>query len=312
MSVPISAPRLVVPIAITDAMLAASSVAEPNTGETAWVSAGTYAVGDQRISLVSHREYECMAAHTGVTTRPEDDPNRWQDIGPTDRWAMFDDTCDTQTTATAAMTVVLWPSNVNAIALYKMTGTACEITVRDQPGGNVIYGQMHSLDGPYIDEYDWCWGPDRKRGKVLVTGLEPWPLAEVTLSVTAGAGVTVGVGMVAIGFERTLITGDYGGTQYGARAEPVDYSYIKTDEFGTTRIVKRRATTDMRITAILPRADADYALNVLQDMLATPAAVIATEAAGYVGLNVFGLVSGAIVYAGPNHAQLEINVKGLT
>lgn len=312
MSALLSAPRVIVPLPIVDAMLATCSVAEPNTGETVWVSGGTYAAGDRRISVTAHREYECLAAHTGIATRPEDDPNRWQEIGPTDRWAMFDATCDTQTATTGALSVVLWPGNINAIALYKMTGTACEITVRDQPGGAVIYNQIHSLDGPYIDEYDWCWGPDRKRGKVLVTGLAPWPLAEVTLSVTAGAGMPVGIGMAVVGFERTLVTGDWGGTQYGARAEPVDYSYIKTDEFGSTRIVKRRATTDMRITAELPQADADYALNVLQDMLATPVGVIATSAPGYLGLNVFGLVSGAIVYAGPTHAQLEINVKGLT
>ena len=46
--------------------------------------------------------------------------------------------------------------------------------------------------------------------------------------------------------------------------------------------------------------------------LGAPVGVIATSAPGYLGLNVFGLVSGAIVYAGPTHAQLEINVKGLT
>lgn len=312
MTTPISAPRVIVPMTIGDAMLAASSVAEPNAGEDAWVSGGTYAVGVRKISLTSHREYECLAAHSGITTLPEDDPNRWQDIGPTDRWAMFDNVCDTQTTAAAVLTVVLSPGNFNAIALYKMSGTACEITVREQPGGDIAYYGLHSLDGPYVDEYDWCWGPDKRRGKVLITGLEPFPNAELTISVTGGAAETVGVGMVVVGFERVLMAGDWGGTEYGAKAEPVDYSYIKTDDFGTTKIVKRRATTDMRITAIMSQSDADYALNCLQDLLATPSAVIATAASGYAGLNVFGLVSGGVTYAGPGHSQLEINVKGLT
>lgn len=310
--IPISAPRVIVPLAITDALLTSSTVAEPNTGETAWVSAGTYAVGDRRIRATTHMEYECLVAHSGITTPPESDLNRWQEVSATDRWAMFDNTCDTQTTATTSLTVVLAPGNFNAIALYKLTGTACQIVVKDEPGGTVIYDVTHAMNGPYVDEYDWCWGPDKQRNKIFVTGLTPWPLAELTITVTASAGQPVGIGMVAVGFERALLTGDWGGTEYGAQAEPVDYSYIKTDDYGTTRIVKRRATTDMRITAVIPQADADYALIVLQDLLATPAAVIATSAAGYAGLNVFGLVSGRVEYSGPYHGRLEINVKGLT
>ena len=42
-------PYILKPTPITDAMLASCTVAEPAAGETAWTSAGTYALGDNCI-----------------------------------------------------------------------------------------------------------------------------------------------------------------------------------------------------------------------------------------------------------------------
>jgi hypothetical protein len=106
---------------------------------------------------------------------------------------------------------------------------------------------------------------------------------------------------------------EWGGVQYGATAEPVTYSYINTDEYGTTTIVKRHAATNMRCTVTLPRMFADAALQRLQSVLDQPVACIATTAPGYDGLNVFGLISTSPVsYDSFNIASIDINVKGIT
>jgi hypothetical protein len=306
-----AAPQILTPLAISDVMLTSSTVAEPSATETAWVSGASYAVGDKRIRVATHREYMALTTHTGIATPPEGDPTRWRDIGPTDRWAMFDTACDTRTTATTNVTVVVKPGFFSAIAAYKLIGATLDITVKDAPGGAVVASQSFPLHGPYLDEYDWCWGPPRQRNKALMTGILPYPDAEVTLTVSGPASTEVGIGMVVFGTQRSLVLGEWGGTEYGATAEPVDYSYIKTDEFGNTVIKRRANATDMRLRIMLPQADADYALACLQDALGTPAAVIATTAAGYSGLNVFGLITGPVRYAGPGYAIIEAYVKGL-
>jgi hypothetical protein len=183
--------------------------------------------------------------------------------------------------------------------------------VKDAPGGTVIRNETRSLVGPFIDEYDYCWGPHRAQTKQVISGLQTYPEAEVTITVSAGTGNPAGLGMACIGDLRPLVLGAFGGTQYGASAEPKSNSYIRTDDFGDTEIRKRASGTDMRLSIILPQADADYALASIQDVLDVPAAIIATEAPGYAGLNVFGLISGPVVYAGPSHATLEAQVKGL-
>lgn len=305
-------PSILVPLAITDAMVTSSTLAEPSASETAWVSAGTYVVGDRRIRVATHREYECLVNHTGIATLPEDDPTRWLDIGPTDYWAMFDSACSTQTATVTSLTVVVQPGFFNAMAFYNLTGASIAVTVKDAPAGNTIYSYSGALDGPYLDEFDYCWGPFRENSKLFIQGITPYPEAEITVVVTASTGVAVGIGMMVIGDLRPLILDDtFGGTQAGAKAEPVDYSYISTNAFGDTTIVRRRSATDMRISIVLPQSDADYALGSVQEVLATPVAVIATDAAGYAGLNVFGLVTGSLSYDSAAVATLELNVKGL-
>lgn len=304
-------PKVLVPIAITSVMLTSSTVAEPAASETAWVSAGTYAVGDLRIRTTTHRVYQCQTAHTGVTTLPENDATRWKDIGATLRWAMFDNASSTRSTATASLTVVFRPGFFNAIALYNLLGSAITITVKDTPGGSVIYSHSAPLDGPYPDWYEWLFAPYRQISKILLSDILPYAGAELTIAITGGAAETVGIGMVCVGDLLPLISDSFGGTQQGARVEPVDYSYIKTDEFGDTTIVRRRAATDMRISIVLPRADAETALAIVQDVRATPAAWIGTDAAGFEPLNVFGLGSGSLVYQSRDICNFEINVKGM-
>lgn len=310
MSAP-NVPQILVPLTIDATMLTSSTVAEPDAGETAWVSAGTYVAGDIRIRTATHRKYMALLDHTGITINPEDDPTRWKDIGATNRWAMFDARRTTQTTATTALTVVLEPGFFNAADFFLLTGAEMTLVVKDAPGGSVIYNETRSLIGPYVDEYDWCWGPYRSQTKQLFNSILPYPDAEMTIAVTAGTGSPVGIGMACIGDLRPLILGDWGGAQYGASAEPISCSYIKTDEFGDTTIVKRASATNASLSIILPKDDADYALGCLQEVLDVPAAIVTTPVAGYDGLNVFGLPSGLVTYEGPTHATINATVKGL-
>lgn len=308
----INGPFILAPVEITDAVLDSSTVAEPAAGETAWVSAGTYAVGDQRIRATTHRIYSCILAHTGITTLPEDDLTNWTDIGPTLRWAMFDGTVSTDTTATTTLTVVLSPGFFNALALYKLTGSHITVTVKDEPGGATIYTYDDDLYEPFPDWYEWLFAPYRNRERLILRDIVPYPDAELTITVTAAAAAAVGIGMVCIGDLRPLAASEQrAGTQYGASIEPVDYSYVKTDEFGTTRIVRRASTTGLRASVFLPQEDADYAIALLQEVLSVPVTFVAVDESGYANANVFGLVSGSVSYSGPNHAIANINVKGL-
>lgn len=304
--------KVLAPITLTDAMLSSSTIAEPAAGETAWVSAAAHTLGDQRIRATTHKVYEALITHTGRTALPEVDTTYWLEIGPTAKWAVFDTEISTASTIVTPLTYVLRPGFFNAIAFYGLDGTNISVSVKDAPAGAVIYSYSGDLLSLPMDWYDWAFGPIKTRTKLILDGITPYPDAELTLTITAAVGVTVGAGMIVVGDLRAFMGEvDWGGVEYGVSAEPVNYSRISTDQYGTTRIVNGRSVTDMRGKVVMPRDAADYFLANVQEVLSTPCAWIATEAAGYEGLNVFGLGSGAMSYDSFGHAVFSFYVKGL-
>lgn len=304
--------NILIPTPITDAMLVSSTIAEPSAAETAWVSGTNYVVGDVRIRTTTHRRYEAQAAITGSTTPPEDDPTRWLDVGPTDRWALFDSEVSTQSRITTPLSYVLRPGFFNAIGLAGLDGALLTITVKDAPGGTVVDTRTLDLTEPPLDWYDWAFGRINALSKVVVDGFVPYPDAEVTLTITAATGVSVGAGMLLLGdFVPLAGQGPFGGVQQGASAEPITYSYIATDEFGTTSIKRRKATTDLRCEVVMPRSEADNAVAVLQRVLDVPAFFVPAQAPGYSGLIVFGLGGGSVRYDSFNVAIASVFVKGM-
>lgn len=309
--------KYIKPTPITAAMIGAgTTVAEPAATETAWSgSSVAYTVGQERIRATTHRVYRCAVAHTSAASPvPEDDPTRWVDVGPTQRWAPFDIYTSTAATGTTSMTYVLQPGFFTAVALYGLVGTGYSITVKDAPGGTVLFTQSGYLYEEPLDWWEYYFVTPGLRNKIICTGIAIAPSAELTVTVTAPTGEAVGIGMIVAGDLVDLVgdSSDWGGTQYGSSAEPVTYSYINTADDGTTTIVRRHAATNLRCRVVLPKTQADQAVIKLQRVLDVPVAWIATDAQGFDGLTAFGLgQSSAVSYDGPNHASIDLSVKGL-
>jgi hypothetical protein len=307
--------NVLVPIKITDGAAgtvnmigAGTTLAEDTTA--AWTS-GTYAVGDFRHVVATHRVYRCAVAGSR-TISPELDPTNWVDTRPTNRWAPFDIYTSTAATGTTSFTYVLSPGYFNAVALYGLTGASYSLTVKDAPGGTTIYTRTGFLTSDPIDWYEYLFISPAVSKQLIFTGIPIRPTAELTLTISAAASAAVGLGMLAVGDFRSLAgTGDWGGPLAGASAEPVTYSYIKTADDGTVTIVKRRAATNLRVNVAMPRMEADAVLQSIQDVLDTPAAWITTDRAGYAGLSTFGIASASMNYDSFDVANLSITVKGL-
>jgi hypothetical protein len=315
--------NIIIPIPITDAMIGAgTTIAEPSAretaaGETAWSgSSVAYAVNAVHVRSTTHRKYRCAVAHSSAASPlPENDPTRWVDIGPTDRWAPFDKYTNTQALTTTTLTYVLSPGYFNSLALYGLVGAQYSITVKDAPGGTTIFTRSGFLTQDPLGWYEYLFVATSQINKLVFKDIPIRPTAELTITITAASGQPVGVGMIVTGDFASIVgeTAEWGGTLAGATAEPVTYSYINTDEFGKTTIVRRHAATNMRCQVALPRAFADAALQRLQSVLDQPVACVATASTGYDGLNVFGLISTSPVsYDSFQNASIDINVKGLT
>ena len=309
-----SGPFVLVPTTITAAMLSSSTAVEPGAGETAWAAGTSYAIGQEAILTSTHKVYTNLLGGVNATS-PElaltGATPRWLETRPTNLWAAFDGQIVTQTALVTPLTYVMTPGLFNAIAIYGLDGSNIAITVKDAPGGSVVYSYSASLIAPPVDYYDYYFGVIRPLTKVLVSGITPYANPEVTITITSGAGVTVKAGMIAFGNLRSLVSVEgTGGTQYGAKAKPTTNSYIGKDIYGNVKIIRRSSATDMDIQVVVPVADTDLVLASLQQVLDVPAAWIGSDLPNYSGLNVFGLASGDVTYTNQTHSTITINVKG--
>jgi hypothetical protein len=178
----------------------------------------------------THRVYEAVQASTGRTIAPELDGTYWKDMGPTLRWAPFDQYINTPATATTTLTYVLKPGFCNCVALYGIDAGTVSVTVKAGTGGSTLYTESRPVSESNATWYGYYFLPWVKRDRMVFSNLPIHHDAEITITLTAAVGVSVAIGVIVVGDYRPLI-GDiasFGGTERGASAEPVTYSKFLT------------------------------------------------------------------------------------
>lgn len=252
--------QIIVPVSITDAMLVSSSL--PETDYPAWNAVTDYAVGNRAIRTTTHSVYQRLVAGTTPTV-PELDTTNWQRVGPTNRWAMFDQATGTASTGATSITFTIAPGLVRALALLDLDATSVDVVMTD--GATTVYSRTVSLsagDG-VTDWYDYFFAPIVLRRTLVLTDLPPYANGQITITVHGGS--TVNVGTVAVG---TLY--DVGGTRYGMSLGMVDYSKKDTDAFGATTIVERPFAKRMTVPLAIRTGAVDEVARRLQLLRATP------------------------------------------
>jgi hypothetical protein len=301
------------PIAITSAMITASSltVEDPNP---AWSSTPTYTAAQRTYLASTHRVYEA----TGMVGNTNKDPSLpanqfdaagaatfWIDAEPTNKYAMFDTVVSTPTVGTSPLTMTLRPGYLNGFALFGIDGDTLAVTVKDAPGGTVIYSHSGPLEGSApADYYEYFFDRFKPQTQFIASGIDPYNGCEVTLTVTKASGPAK-VGMFALGDMRPL-----GVPLRGASVEPVDYSYVSTDAFGTTAVKKRNNATGLVISAKMAIEDANTVLDTVKELLGIPVVVVGSTVTMYEALTVFGLMSARQQYDEFGEPVLNITVKG--
>jgi hypothetical protein len=294
--------KVIKPTAITDAMLVSSTVAE--TDYPVWNPATNYTVGSRVIRTTTHRIYERVVAGT-TATLPENDIVNWLDIGPTNKWAMFDDVVGTITTASSGtLTVVIKPGAISGLALLEVSGSLLTVTMKSGTGGAVVYEKEIMLDGSAITSfYDWFFEPYSQRTDIVITDL-PWHYTtpEITVSITSTNPSSCGV--FKVGKVTTI-----GDTQYGAGVEIMDFSKKDRDAFGRYYIVERNYSKRIDLNIITQQNDFNRVFRELASLRAIPCIYIATEDTGYeplIGYGFFKSFGISVEYPTYNLCRLQI------
>jgi hypothetical protein len=258
--------RALPPIPVTPALLTSTSCAEPSAGEAVWASGTTYAVGDRVISTTTHRVYESLkASNAGKDPTLAANASWWLNIGPTNRWAMFDLLRNTGTTTASPLTVSITPGQrVDSIGVVGMVADTVSVTVT-VAGATVYTASANLLNRPTGGWYDYFFGAFRYRQEFARFDLPPYTNAVVTITLTKANG-NVTCGGVVLGSSVYL-----GRTLHEAESDALNFSKIDRDDFGTATLVPRRSVPRTVQTLRCKKTDVDRILQLRDDLNATPA-----------------------------------------
>lgn len=293
---------MIVPAAITDAMLVSCTVAEPASGETAWNAATAYTVGQEAIRTTTHRKYKRIVAGT-TATEPESDTTNWLDIGATNRWSQFDRKVGTKTTATASVTTVIKPGSAEGLALLDVVGTSVDVTVRETSGGTVVYTRHVDLDASIVTSvYDWMYGEYTQRLNVVLTDLPgQYPSGEITVTVNSTSGGAIGV--LAAGRVQSL-----GATEYGAGAGILNWGKVADDGFGNREWIEGEWANRVTLPIVANRSDMARLHRQLAKVRSTPCIYIGGACADLEPLVCYGVYRDLYITV-PYYSMVQMNLE---
>ena len=249
------------PLTVTDSNLTSSNIPEPDAGETIWVSGASVSIGDERIRTQTHKVYRSLTG-TNTTTPPEDDPTNWQELRPTNRYAMFDERNGTSSTETSSIVVTIDAGKIiNGLAGFNVTADAINVTVTDPIEGVVYNNDLPMRDSSLVvDYYTWCYTPIVFIDRFVLLDLPPYPNATITITFTSASG-DVSVGNLCLGFQNSI-----GKTLMGTGLSGQDFSSVNRDEFGNYNIVERAQSDDVDFDIVIPRNQTNYFRSILRSV----------------------------------------------
>lgn len=301
MSMPL---KVTQPITITDSNMTSTV---PETDYAAYNAATTYAVGNRVIRTQTHRIYESLVA-SNIGNTPETSPTKWLDIGPTNKYAMFDTVNSTQTSQATSIVVTITPGQVvNTVGLLNLDATSVRVKMTSSPTGTVYDTTVNLNDnGTINDWYQYYFTPIQRRTDVVFTDLPSYGngVIEITITYTSG---TAKCGTCIVGFSKTL--GNF--VTLGASVGIQDYSRKEKDQFGNYILIQRSYSKKMKCMLTIENTQIDAFQSFMASLRTTPCLWIGNE--NYSSTYIYGFYKDFdVVINYPTFSECNLEIEGLT
>lgn len=213
---------------------------------------------------VQSGQHKCSVRSTLPHESNEGDFAKWEDIGATNKYAMFDEKWGTQTKGNGALTVVIAPGVViDSLSVLNVMGAELEITSRVD--GIVKYTRTIRLISD-IGVYDWktyFLAPIIAKRDVIVNDLLPYSTQELTIRIT-GSGA-VAIGNICMGTYISL-----GRIQWHAKVGAISFAKKQIDRWGNRSVEKGAIVKRFGGTLEVPTGFADQLQAIFMSVLDMP------------------------------------------
>jgi hypothetical protein len=269
---------------------------------------GSYKKGDEVIVSSVHRKYRCLVSETfdyPVDGATEDASATWIDIGPTNKWAMFDEKTTTSTIDGTSFSMTFNPVNyVNAMAFFNVAGTeSINITVKDA-GGTERYNEDFALIdiSPIYDYYTYFFYQNTSNDELVADDLPPYYDPEITVTFT---GNTISVGAMVMGFANQI-----GTALTDTQTDTLDYSRQEYDVFGELTYIERPVVKLNTYEVLADKTINPYIQNLIKKLIGKNTLWIGDIGGGQKLITYGRYERSPIPFTMPNDVRYSITVRG--
>jgi len=301
---------VILPKVIDDSNLVSSTVSESGSeaDHGIWNSGTNYSLNDIVIVTTGvHKKYKSLTGSSNINHYPPTSPTQWVEIGPTNRYAMFDQSGGTISQGSSSVIEFVFTADrINSMGFLDVT--ASSIRIRATDGTTTFYDRTYVLPDKAIlsNWYDYFYSEIFRTTELIVKDIPAITGSIFTITITNDtANASIG----------TFVYGNYselGGTQYGANIGIIDYSKKSVDEFGQATLVKRTFSKKMDIRIAVKNESLDavvYKMNSLRSTVCLWAGTTGT----YESLTILGFYRDySIDISYPTYSILSLQVEGLT
>lgn len=278
--------KLIAPLDVTDALLTDSNVPEDDAPQ--WLIGSTYAQDDKVILHSTHKIYQSVSdANEG--NRPEiDDGTNWIEMGPTNRWAAFDNKVSSKTEQLDRIIYEFTAERlISGIGLIDVGAAVVEVDVLDAAGTELQTFRLERFGQTSIVDYWTFFTTDISMEDipdVVFDEVDGYPGNTVRLTLIAeNSDSMVSIGEVIVGAKHDIgisVTG----TSVGIR----DFSSKQRDKFGNPIIVERAFASTTVFQFALPTNKVRAVRDILAAQRARPSLYYISANSLSLGAQVYG------------------------
>jgi len=304
-------------------VLESGNILADSDGYSEWSDVTTYAIDNMVMvtTATPHKIYKSLA-NSNTNNAPATSPLKWQDQGGTNRWKMFDEFIDTQSSNAELIRVTVEASNCDRFALFNLDAYEVEIELIDNdvsastdmllisPTDELLISTTDTLAINRTSVMSTLYDLDNGDGTYRVDLVGPIYLynnASLKIEIRKSGG-TAKCGIAIVGKSEEI-----GTSMYGVKPGILDYSIKDTDEFGRTFLSQGAWAKDLDLQIFFPWGSVDYVFDAL---VAARGKLVVVECNGtdtdYEALNIYGFFrEWEIDMASKTHEFCSINFQGV-
>jgi hypothetical protein len=250
-----------------------SNIVESDANDGAlWVQ-GAYAKGT-RVRRPNHRVYSALQDVTSTVTAPENNTAGttpyWQDVGPTERFSVFDNKYSTFGNAPETVMYVLRPGAVcTALATLGIDGSDARVSVVDVRSGILVYQRTKNLRVKNCSTLlDYFYKPIMRRRDEVFDDLPRFKDSLICVTITK-PGSLAQLSDVVVG--RLEYVGE---AQWEPEIRTLRRSLIEDDGFGALKFTKRRSSKLINVSVRVDNSLADNVVRIMDEYTDEPCVIV--------------------------------------